>query len=104
MYADNRQWRNVVFGSPRRLDLELRCTASRSVREMLAIWPDLPIIVADGGRPTVEGADNIISALELNDRVCRIHLENVSSPGGKICGSDAESNPRARIFVAWFVL
>jgi hypothetical protein len=75
-----RQWRNVVFGSPRRLDLELHCKASRSVREMLDIWPDLPIIVADGGRPTVEGADNIISALELNDRVCRIHLGNVSSP------------------------
>ena len=36
--------------------------------------------MADGGRPTVEGADNIISALELNDRVCRIHLDNVSSP------------------------
>src|SRR6266851_4711069 len=75
-----RQWRNVALASPRRLDLLLHCTYERSAREMLEIWPEFPIIVTDGGRPTVEGADNIISALELNDRVSRIRLANVSSP------------------------
>ena len=29
------KWRNVVFGSPRRLDLRLYCTARTPVRETL---------------------------------------------------------------------
>ncbi len=71
-------WQNVVFASPHRLDLQLLCTFGRSVKEMLDIWPELPIIISDYGNPTMEGADNVISALELNDRVSRIFLWDVS--------------------------
>jgi len=74
-----RTWRNVVFASPRRLGLQLLCAFGRSVKEMLDIWPELPIIISDHGRnPTKERADNVISALELNDRVSRIFLWDVS--------------------------
>jgi hypothetical protein len=44
------RWRAVVFASPRRLKLRLVCTAGRSVREMLGIWPTLPIVVMDQER------------------------------------------------------
>ena len=40
-----RNWRNVVFGSPRRLNLHLCCTKRTPVRENLDIWPQLPIII-----------------------------------------------------------
>ena len=72
-------WRNVVFASPHRLRLQLLCTPTRSVREMLNIWPELPIIIKDYGDPkTVEDIDNVIAALELNDRVSQIFLWDAS--------------------------
>ena len=67
------RWRYLVFGSPRHLDLNLRCTQTRPVREMLDIWPALPIVIWGDGSPT-PGADNITAALERNDRVCKINL------------------------------
>ena len=67
------RWRNLVFASPRRLDLQLRCTQKRPVREMLDIWPALPIVISGNGFPT-SGGDNITAALERNDRVCVIDL------------------------------
>ena len=39
------KWRNVVFGSPHRLDLRLICTARTPVRKTLDVWPLLPIVV-----------------------------------------------------------
>ena len=39
------EWRNIVFGWPRRLDLRHLCTYRIPVREMLDIWPLLPIVV-----------------------------------------------------------
>ena len=74
-----RTWRNIVFDSPRHLDLRLLCTARRRVRELLYIWPALPIVICDRDGPTslVEGVDNIIAALEPNDRVREIVLKGV---------------------------
>ena len=40
-----RKWRNIVFGSPRRLDLRLYCTEKTPVRKTLEVWPLLPIVV-----------------------------------------------------------
>jgi hypothetical protein len=73
-----RKWRNVVFGSPRRLNLRLWCNESTPVRERLDVWPHLPIaIVGDGeGR---WGVNNLIAALEHNDRICQINIWPVSS-------------------------
>ena len=73
-----RKWRNVVFGSPRRLDLRLYCKARTPVREMLDVWPPLPIIVM-GEADEILGEDNVVAALEHNDRICKFELWRVPS-------------------------
>jgi hypothetical protein len=65
-----RRWRNMVFRSPRRLGLQLFCTAKKPVRETLHVWPPLPIVIRHGCHPT----DNIVAALKHTDRVCEIRL------------------------------
>jgi hypothetical protein len=68
-----RRWRSVVFQSPRRLNLQLLCTAKTPARDTLDIWPPFPLIIYD--RDTEPGeVDNITAALEHNDRVCQISL------------------------------
>jgi len=61
------RWRNIVFASPRRLNLRLLCTKGRPVKKMLDVWPTLPIVI-------MEDADDIITALLHRDRVCQINL------------------------------
>ena len=73
-----RKWRNVVFGSPRRLGLELLCKARTPVRETSDIWPPLPIIIWTAFNEKW-GDDNIIAALEHNDRICSITVSFVPS-------------------------
>src|SRR5258708_6010690 len=73
-----RKWRSVVFGSPLRLNLRLLCTEDTPVREILAVWPPLPIVVWQHSN-SAWGIDNIMAALEHNDRVCEITLRGVTS-------------------------
>ena len=73
-----RKWRDVVFGSPRRLNLRLWCKASTPVRERLDVWPHLPIAIWGNGRGKW-GVDNLIAALKHNDRICEIDIWPVSS-------------------------
>jgi hypothetical protein len=73
-----RKWRNVVFGSPRRLNLRLLCAGQKPVRKNLGIWPGLPIIILSYYHK-ITTQDNIVAALAHKDRVCRIMLGNVSS-------------------------
>lgn len=75
-------WRNLVFASPRRLNVRLVCTNGTPVREMLNIWPTLPIVVqtqfhARSQWEDSKYTDNIIAALEHGDRVCQIGLRNL---------------------------
>jgi hypothetical protein len=70
------KWRNVIFGSPHRLDLRLHCKARSPVREMLDVWPLLPIAVWSNGH-RIWGMDNVIAALEHNDRICEIGLFDI---------------------------
>jgi len=78
------RWRRVVFASPRRLNLRLVCTSRRPVREMLDIWPPLPIVVWDLelhgyswlGKHN-DNVDNIVAALEHHDRVCQVVLGSI---------------------------
>ncbi|KAI0272197.1 hypothetical protein BGY98DRAFT_1099858 [Russula aff. rugulosa BPL654] len=72
------KWRNIVFGSPRRLNLQLHCTAGRPVREMLDIWPPLPIIISGSYCPS-SSVDNIVAALKPNDRVRDVMFRHTSS-------------------------
>jgi hypothetical protein len=79
-----RRWRQIIFASPRRLDLQLLCTDGTPFREILGIWPTIPIIVLlwSGIQPRDE--DNLIAALEHPDRVSRIKLSVDESQLGKI--------------------
>ena len=74
-----RRWRNVVFASPRRLDLRLLCTTRTPVRARLAIWPAFPIAITGRVDRTslVAVTDNIVAALEHKDRVCHIDLKQI---------------------------
>jgi hypothetical protein len=72
-----RQWRIVVFESPRRLNLRLLCTPKRPLKN-LGIWPVLPIdieFLATGKPPT--GMANIVAALEHDCRVRKIHIRDI---------------------------
>ena len=72
-----RRWRAIVFGSSRRLNLQLFFTSGRSV-ETLAVWPPLPIIIWKYGNQT-QGMDDVIIALKYNDRICEINLLDIQS-------------------------
>ena len=74
------KWRYVVFQSPLRLNLQILCSVETPVREKLALWPPLPIIIAQSSFSTSKRReDNIIAALGHNDRVCEIKLGIPSS-------------------------
>ena len=73
-----RKWRNVAFGSPRRLNLRLCCKARTLVMETLDVWPLLPIIIRVHGCE-MRGVDNIIAALDHNDRICQMELIDIPS-------------------------
>jgi hypothetical protein len=67
------RWRQVVFASPRRLDLQIPCTL---MTPHLGIWPAFPIIVIYDIRSQSApiGEDNILAALRLPDRVCEVRF------------------------------
>jgi hypothetical protein len=44
-----RHWRSVVCQSPRRLNLRLLCTPKTPARDILDIWPPLPLIIHNFG-------------------------------------------------------
>jgi len=71
-----RRWRYIVFGSPRRLDLRFLCVNKR-LTKTLDIWPELPIVIHVGHGVEIRdlpSVTNIISVLQLHDRVCKIHI------------------------------
>ena len=77
-----RRWRNIVFGSPLRLNLALVCTDRTPARDTLDVWPPLPLVIQSHGYGTdgdflKENVDNIIAVLERSDRVCQISLKGV---------------------------
>ena len=76
-----RRWRYIVFAAPRRLELRLVCTAGTPTREMLDIWPELPILLRWFARISDEGLDNVVAALEHNDRVCDILVQDPTDYG-----------------------
>ena len=84
-----RRWRNVVFGSPRRLHLTLVYNPRRPVGQMLDIWPVLPFVIQLGPHESlfdlrnwtrrIERGNNIIAALEHHERICRIAVSHLPS-------------------------
>ena len=73
------RWRNLVFGSPRFLNVQLHCTAKTPVREMLDVWPALPIAMQQSCFSPKDQTDNILAALEHHDRVYEINLSVLTS-------------------------
>ena len=80
------RWRSVVFGSPRRLNLQLVCTPRTPVVETLDIWPAFPLVVHCRGNYPISGVDNIIAALKYRDRIRKINIEqrHAEFPWGKV--------------------
>jgi hypothetical protein len=66
-----RRWRGLVFGSPRRLNLQLHRTPRTSARKPLDIWPALPLLIQ--GRIEV---DNVIALLEHSDHIRQFYLHH----------------------------
>jgi hypothetical protein len=72
-----RRWRNLVLGSPRRLNLQLCCTPKTPARDALDVWPALPLIVW-GHMRLSSGTDNVIAALGHSNRVCEVFLFDIA--------------------------
>jgi hypothetical protein len=88
----SRRWRNLVFGSPRRLHLKIKCTNETRVKEKLDVWPAMPIIISGECR-SLTCMDNIKAALAHHDRVCQIKLHFISREPGDIVASLEEPFP-----------
>ena len=73
-----RRWRTVVFGSPRRLDLQLVCTSNTRAGDTLDVWPPLPLSIRAEFNDSYK-IENIIPVLQCSDRVHKIILENIFS-------------------------
>ncbi|KAH9011535.1 hypothetical protein EDB83DRAFT_2680681 [Lactarius deliciosus] len=67
------RWREVIFASPLRLDLQLLCTHGTPVRKNLDCWPQTFPVAIDYGRArkdlTPDDEDNLFAALEQHDRI-----------------------------------
>ena len=68
-----RRWRGLVFGSPRRLNLQLFFIPGTSARKTLDVWPVLPLIIQ--GDISETSVDNVIAELEHSDRICQFNLD-----------------------------
>jgi hypothetical protein len=96
-----RRWRQIIFASPRSLNLKILCTNRTPVRKHLGtIWPAFPIVIdyytvysESGGIPPNE--DNIVAALDSEhlDRVCFIGLRVTGSQLEKIAAVMQEPFP-----------
>jgi hypothetical protein len=76
----NRRWRNIIFSSPRRLNLRLFYTAKpgKPASDVLGVWPSLPIIIqVNASRPW--SVPSVIAALEHRDRIRRIQLVDIAA-------------------------
>ena len=82
-----RRWRQIIFESPRRLNLRIFCTINTPVEKNLAIWPAFPIVIEYryAGRSIKPGEEgNVIAALRHSDRVCSIVLQVRGPRLGKV--------------------
>ena len=70
-----RRWRQIVFESPRRLHLKIRCTTKTPSRKNLNIWPAFPIAI--DFRPTFFDSipGDAIAAFEDTRRIGHLKLD-----------------------------
>ena len=81
-----RRWRQVIFESPQRLELQIFCSNKTPVRKNLSVWPAFPIVIrcVYSGRIRPRGEGNVIAALRHPDRVRSVTLELSGAHLGKI--------------------
>ena len=83
----------VVFGSPRRLNLRLVCTTKTPAKDTLDVWPAFPLIIQ--AHLNQKSVDNVIVVLERRDRVHEIDFHDVDhSPLEKVLGAMQEPFPQ----------
>ena len=81
-----RRWRGLVFGSPRRLNLQLYCTTKTPANGTLDVWPALPLLIR--GDVTETTVDNVIAQLEHSDRIRQININfQTNSQIEKLCAA-----------------
>ncbi len=73
------RWRNLIFESPRRLDLRLVYTYKNPLRRSLDLWPHLPISVCYPKSPhhrrlASEDEENVLAVLKHANRISEINL------------------------------
>ena len=77
-----RRWQEIIYGSPRYLDLHLHCSNATPFRNNLGRWPELPLTleyIFYSDEDDSEEVADIIAALEQPDRVHCINLRIASS-------------------------
>jgi hypothetical protein len=95
-----RRWRQIVFASPRRLNLRILCSGRTLVSKNMGIWPALPIDVDDVFVSNITQEDNILAALEHLDRVYHIRLLLWGSQVGKMATAMQDPVPvLSRLFI-----
>ncbi len=72
-----RRWRSLVFGSPRRLNLQLVCTLETPARDTLDVWPALPLCIW-GNVASTSGMDEVIVALGQSNCVCQVIFKGLA--------------------------
>jgi hypothetical protein len=65
----------VVFGSPRRLNLQVCCTPRTSVEASLDVWPALPLLILGHASASEASIENVIAKLEHSDRITQIQID-----------------------------
>ena len=88
-----RKWRQIVFASPRRLNLCIPCTARTPVTKNLGLWPAFPIDVEEDPDFPHGANVNALSALRYIDRVCYVRLSFSDSQVGMIVTAMQQSFP-----------
>ena len=70
-----RRWRQIVFESPCRFDLNIRCTPQTPARENLGIWPTFPIAIDFRSTSFDSIPRDAIAALEHASRIGSLKLD-----------------------------
>jgi hypothetical protein len=86
------QWRRVVFGSSRRLNLQLVCSTETPARDTPNIWPPLPLLVYVDESET-SGVDSVVAALDRSDCVREISITISRSQSEELWKAMEESFP-----------
>jgi hypothetical protein len=77
------RWRQIVFASPHRLNLQILCTHGSPVKKNLRIWPAFPIVLSLKGLTPYDEV-TAINALEHLDRVRDVRFEGTGSELGRM--------------------